>query len=70
MELWIAGRALGKSEKEGHIAWEVRGVFDDQALAEDACTTMLDFVGPLVLNQRCPEETVEWPGCYYPKGVT
>lgn len=60
--LWI----VGQWKAEG--VWEFAGVFDSEAAARDACRDETYFVGPAVLNERLPHESMtEWPGAYYPK---
>jgi len=63
MKLWIVGRFLS-DDSEG--IWEFCGVFDDEELAKAACRDASYFVGPAELNKILPEETIEWPGQYYP----
>ena len=47
-------------------AWEFQGVFVSKDLAVSACRTEQYFVAPVILNQQLPDDTREWPGCYYP----
>lgn len=60
--LWIVGRALDF----GSSAWDFRGVFDDQHLAERCCIDDKHFVGPCFLNEQMPSDRVEWRGAYFP----
>ncbi|HWH75562.1 MAG TPA: hypothetical protein VNV16_14990 [Methylibium sp.] len=57
--VWVAGRM---SEPR----WELLGIFENEADAVAACATSVDFVGPVPLNLRLPEEVVAWPECRYP----
>lgn len=47
-------------------AWEFVGVFDSVAGAEAACTDARYFVGSATLNERVPDDSLEWPGAYSP----
>lgn len=70
MRLWIVGNLLNDGSTFGSWpVWELVGVFDDESKAVDACTTRTHFVGPADLNVRQPDETVEWPGHYYPHAI-
>lgn len=64
MKLWICGQRLNYDDNK---EWEFVGVYETEQLAIDACSTDLFFVGPVELNVSFPDETVEWPGAYYPK---
>jgi len=59
IRLWLTGRF-------NEISWEVMGIFDLQENAVKACSTINDFVAPLILNEKLPEETRPWPGQYFP----
>lgn len=63
--LWIAGKWLGAADG-GAPAWELQGVFDTEAAAEAACVEPVDFIGPVQLGQRLPQDATAWPGCRYP----
>ena len=62
MNLWI----VCKQVDDDHY-WEFCGVFDDEKLAVAACKDENYFIGPALLNEELPVETVEWPESYYPK---
>jgi len=62
MELWVVGKVVFEDRQR----WEIQGVFDNEALAVAACRDEWYFVGPVVLNEVLPHESVEWPGAYYP----
>lgn len=47
-------------------AWELRGVFDSEDKAKSHCKKPTHFIGPAELNEKLPDETTEWVGCYYP----
>lgn len=63
-KMWIVGRFIVETEKG--IVWEFQGIFDNEEEAAKACRTRSYFIGPAVLNESLPHETMEWPGCYYP----
>ena len=60
MDLWIVGREYD------YNSWEFCGVFGEERLAVDACTTSTHFVGPATLDERLPDIRVRWPGAYFP----
>jgi hypothetical protein len=64
MELFVVGKYI-KGEFPGTV-WELVGVFDDDKKAIKACKGPNFFIGPVTLNEEVPDETIEWPGCYYP----
>ena len=63
MRLWIAGRRFTEDK-----AWEILGLYSSEEAAGKRCTGALDVVGPISLDEDLAEETIEWPGAYYPKG--
>lgn len=65
MKLWLAGRNSPSPAK----SVEILGLYDSEDAAVKRCTQYWDFVGPLMLNEALPEETVAWPGAYYPLGL-
>ena len=54
---------------ENHVEcfWEFVGVSFVQQKAEEMCLTPNYFVGPFVIGQDMPTDTVDWPGGYFPK---
>jgi len=58
--VYVVGRLRG-----GTV--DILGVFTRRELADAACTTEEDFVGPMVLDQRDTDETHPWSGQYYPR---
>lgn len=64
MRLWICGRIYSCSECEA--SWAVNGVFETRELAVQACTSWRDFVAPMTLNERAPEEVVEFASVEWP----
>lgn len=64
--LWVAGVYRGKTS-DGHTAWELLGLFDNEDDAAEICTTPNHFIGPCQINKKLPDQETEWPGCYYPK---
>jgi hypothetical protein len=67
-QLFVVGKYLG--EGPAGRAWELQGVFSSEDLAADAITHYaapeLYFIGPILLDKSFPEETIDWPGAYYP----
>ena len=63
--IWIVGEYKGKTENGSH-AWDVVGATYTEDMAISYCTTTDHFIGPIEMNKRLPDETVTWPGCYYP----
>lgn len=64
MGAYIVGDYMG-GESLG-VIWEMVGVFTSEEKAVAACTKKSHFVAPLEMNAIAPDETVEWPDCYYP----
>jgi len=62
--LWLVGRYISKHE-DGPC-WEWIGIFDSEQKAIDSCRDESYFIGPATLNEVLPNETVDWPRCYYP----
>ena len=58
-KMFIVGKATDKS-------WEFMGLFATEPEAVAACTTDQMFVGPTAVGECWPDETIEWPGAYYP----
>ena len=67
MKVWILGRYMGRSPKDGLIKWDLHGVFTDEKVAEAIALTRTDFfIGPVELDKQLPFDLVEWEGCRYP----
>ena len=65
--VYIVGRFISVIEEQPpHAAWELMGVFTKEGDAVLACTQSNDFVGPIQLNKKLPEESISWPRVYYP----
>lgn len=67
--MWIVGKYRGHASTKNipSALWDINGVFDSEEKAVEACRNRINyFVGPLTLNESLPDETTEWPGCYYP----
>ena len=64
-KLWVVGKYRGGKAK--NVLWDFNGVFDSKLKAEEACIDSTYFIGPVVLNQSLPHETIEWPNCSYPR---
>jgi len=57
--VFVAGRVRG-------TCTDVLGVFSVQGLAEQACTTPDDFVGPMRLDVRDTDDVHPWADQYFP----
>jgi len=62
-QVWVVGRI---HPEEHQFSWEIVGVFSDRERARGACANRNDFVAPILLNVRLPEERVEWPEAVFP----
>jgi len=60
--MWLAGQHI----REDGLDWEVMGLFETEQLAFDACINWRQFIGPLEVNKRLPDEAIKWDGAYYP----
>lgn len=67
MRLFVVVRNINKKTDGLVDDWEVCGVFSDEEKAISVCRDESCFIGPINLDEVLPEETVSWPGCYYPK---
>lgn len=65
-KLWVCGKIKSKDKWKLSKSWEFIGVFNSEILARDACRNKYYFIAPVELNFIAPDETVEWPGAYYP----
>ena len=63
MKVFVVGRSR---PPHNNSSWECMGVFSTEELALAAATGETDFIGPLELDKKAPEETVDWPGAYFP----
>lgn len=64
-QVFVVGKYI--HEHSSGAVWELQGVFSSAENADEACTSTHHFYGPVVLDKRLPEETVDWPGCIYPR---
>ena len=64
--VWIVGRVNEKPEEHNGHTWDLIGVCSSEDLAVQACGDDNYFIGPIELNELLPEESVPWPGLYYP----
>ncbi len=64
--MWLIGKVV--SVHEDGYCWEIIGIVETEEMAVAACLNETYFIGPMVLNEILPNEKVDWPGCYYPKG--
>ena len=61
--VFVVGKAMARNGKE----WEFQGVFDSEKLAIAACVEDCFFVGPAIVNEQWPSETVDWADAWYPR---
>ncbi|MBR8074106.1 hypothetical protein KDX14_31740 [Burkholderia cenocepacia] len=61
MNLYVVGRSVS----EDGLQWELMGIFSTEQLAVANCGPT-DWVGPISLDKRLPDETQSWPGAYFP----
>ena len=61
--VWCVGRVHLKEEK---WSWALMGIFQTEEMAVAMCSTVNDFVGSLQRDVLLPDNTVDWPGAYYP----
>lgn len=62
--LYVVGKWLSEA------SWELQGVYTTERAAIASALPENYFVGPVVANEPMPDETVVWPGCYYPTQYT
>ena len=63
-QIWILGRMIHRG------AWVVGGAFKTEKEANVLCTSSTEFIGPLIVGKRLPQNKVKvWPGAYYPRAV-
>jgi hypothetical protein len=54
------------------LAWrwgehfEILGLYSNEDAAKARCELPIDGIGPLVVDQDMPDESIAWPGAYYP----
>ena len=68
--VWVVGKFMGivvTNTKDECNYWEMEGIFSSEQLAIKACKLNRHFIGPMELDEPCPEETALWPGAYYPR---
>lgn len=77
-QLWLVGRYHGPEPPEdaallrgtknpGVLApWEFMGVFATREKAIAACSRRLDFVAPVKVDERAPEELEGFEDSFYP----
>lgn len=53
------------AETDQGRVFEVMGAFASEADALVSCRAG-EWIGPLQMGKRLPDEPVEWPGAYYP----
>lgn len=63
MNVFLVCRTTAETE-QGRV-FEVMGAFASESEAREACRAG-EWIGPLALGARLPDEPIEWPGAYYP----
>jgi len=61
-EVWVVTRPKSAS-------WDLMGVFSTEQKAVAACTSEIDFIWPMKIDEKAPEETVVHERGYRPLGV-
>ncbi len=59
--VWVCGKYTGEAN-----CWEFHGVFSSEEKAIEKCHTANYFIGPSEIDKAFPDESVDWPGAYYP----
>ena len=59
--VWVCGRF-----HEDGRPWEIMGIFTWKRDAIKTCVQSSDFIGPVELNKKLPQEIITWSECYYP----
>ncbi len=62
-EIWVRGQILSPSGDEE--SWQPLGIYGTQEDANQACTSIDEFIGPITLSQPWPAG--DWPLAYYPR---
>lgn len=65
--LYLVGRDNVNRTSELDHTWEFMGIFDTPEMADGACTTEHDWVAPVVLNRRAPDESKPFENTIYPR---
>lgn len=60
IQMWVCGKYISEGK------WEFQGVFSSERLAISACRDDNYFIGPAIVNAALDDETITWPGSYYP----
>jgi len=63
MRIFIIGKTTAETP-QGTV-WEVQGVFATEDEAVVACLPG-EWIGPLEVGVRVPDQSHAWPGAYYP----
>jgi hypothetical protein len=62
-QLWLCAQVRSKEPED----WDFQGIFSTEELAIAACRDATYIIGPVLLDQVLPHETIPWLGRYYPK---
>lgn len=65
-QLFVVGVAVTADDYD-NVTWQLEGVFNDEQLAVENCSTEYHFIIPCTLNNIIPDpSTGLYEGCYYP----
>jgi hypothetical protein len=64
--VWVCGRHIEKTSN-GRVAWELRGIFDNESATIDCARTLHDFIGLVSVGETFPDAQQDWPKCHYPQ---
>lgn len=67
MRVFLVCKTTAETD-QGHV-FEVMGAFASEAEAVSQCHSG-EWIGPLTMGERFPDEPMEWPGAYYPGDST
>lgn len=67
MIAYVVGRVHEEAEPPAVARWTIEGIFLDEASADAACLDPRDFLAPLEVGVRLPDEVTAWPGARYPR---
>jgi hypothetical protein len=65
--MWLVGRVIpDECGGDGVLPWEFMGLFTNSDEAVAACTNWYDFVAPVEINKRAPEQRETFENSWYP----
>ena len=63
-EIWVRGVISSSGDEQ---SWQPLGIYGTQDDADQACSSIDEFIGPITISQPWP--TGDWPRAYYPRRV-